>query len=332
MHPNHRGWEMLLVISVLVGLACLSTVLRIAARVKRHTGFGMDDYLCFVASVLMVGMLVELTLWCTMGGSGYHMSELDASTIILFRQIFIASQFTYFVLSPTIKISFICFYRRIFPTKRFLRVTFCLITFLVSWSMAIFLSCAFQCRPLRAYWDRDVEGDCFSSTTYIIVNQAFNVAIDFVILAAPVPMVWRLHRPWQDKLALNAVFALGGFMCFASVYRIVVLVYIDLDDETYTIYDAALWTHVEPSVGLVVSCLPIIRGLFPKFTPKSRKLQTGSNPPRSSTTATWTGSAYRESSDDRRLLQDAWVRGERNWTRLNEGCDLETMRVTDIDV
>ena len=107
MHPNHRGWEMLLVISVLVGLACLSTVLRIAARVKRHTGFGMDDYLCFVASVLMVGMLVELTLCkllknsirsdhslpgyersgCTMGGSGYHMSELDASTIILFRQV-----------------------------------------------------------------------------------------------------------------------------------------------------------------------------------------------------------------------------------------------------
>ncbi|PWY86574.1 integral membrane protein [Aspergillus sclerotioniger CBS 115572] len=320
-----------MVISVLVGLACLSTVLRIAARVKRHTGFGMDDHLCFVAIVLMVGMLIELILWCTMGGSGYHMSDLDARTIILFHQIFIASQFTYFVLSPTIKISFICFYRRIFTTKRLLRFTFCLIIFITSWAIAIFLSCAFQCRPLRAYWDRDVEGDCFSSTTYIIVNQAFNVAIDFVILAAPVPMVWRLHRPWQDKLALNSIFALGGFVCFASVYRIVVLFYIDLDDETYTIYDAAMWTHVEPSVGLVVSCLPIIRGLFPKFTPKSQK-KASSSPPRSSTTVTWTGSAYRESTDDRRLLQDACVREERNWTRLNDGRDLENMRVTDIDV
>ena len=30
-----------------------------------------------------------------------------------------------------------------------------------------------------------------------------------------------------------------------------------------TIYDACLWTHIEPSIGLVCSCLPIIRGIFP---------------------------------------------------------------------
>ncbi|PYI00550.1 integral membrane protein [Aspergillus sclerotiicarbonarius CBS 121057] len=332
MNPNHRGWEMILIISVLVGLACLSAALRIVARVKRRTGFGVDDYLCFVAIVLMLGMLIELILWCTMGGSGYHMSDLDARTIVLFRQIFIASQFTYFLLSPTIKISFICFFRRIFITKRFLRFTFGLITFIATWSVAIFLSCAFQCRPLHAYWDSDVEGECFGSTTYIIVNQAFNVAIDFVILAAPVPMVWRLHRSWQDRLALNAAFALGGFICFASVFRIVVLFYIDLDDETYTIYDATLWTHIEPSVGLVVSCLPIIRGLFPRFTSKSQKKQTGPSPPRSSPTGTWAGSIYYESSDDRTLVQEVGVIGGRPWTRQNDTLDLESLRGTDTDV
>jgi hypothetical protein len=89
--------------------------------------------------------------------------------------------------------------------------------------------------------------------------------MDFVILALPVPMIWNLQRAWQDKLALNGVFALGGFVCFASIYRIVVLFWIEPADITYTVYQATLWTHIEPSIGLICSCLPVIRGLFPKL-------------------------------------------------------------------
>ncbi|GKZ83045.1 hypothetical protein AnigIFM56816_007873 [Aspergillus niger] len=163
MGPSPKGKEMIVIVSVLVGLTCLSMTLRFVARVKRRTGFGVDDCLCFVAVVLMLGMLIELILWCSIGGNGYHISDLDTRTIELFYQ-----------------------------------------------SSGIFLACALQCRPLRAYWDINVKGRCFSATTYIIVNQAFNVVMDFVILAVPVPMIWRLHRSWQDKLALNAVFALGG--------------------------------------------------------------------------------------------------------------------------
>lgn len=35
---------------------------------------------------------------------------------------------------------------------------------------------------------------------------------------------------------------------------------------TDTVYQATLWTHIEPSVGMVCSCLPSIRGLFPAFS------------------------------------------------------------------
>jgi hypothetical protein len=115
-----------------------------------------------------------------------------------------------------------------------------------------------------------VPGTCIDANKFIIVNQAFNVLMDFVILVLPVPMIWNLHRAWQDKLALNGVFALGAFVCFASIYRIVVLFWISPTDPTYTVYQATLWTHVEPSVGLICSCLPIIRGLFPALKLKNR--------------------------------------------------------------
>ena len=157
-----------------------------------------------------------------------------------------------------------------FTTPKFQTFTFYLNCLIAAWGTGIFFACAGQCRPLKAYWDQSVEGHCFNANLFFIVNQAFNVLMDFVILILPVPMIWGLHRAWQDKLALNSVFAIGGFVCFASIYRIVVLFWISPADPTYTVYQATLWTHIEPSVGLICSCLPIVRGLFPAFTLKNR--------------------------------------------------------------
>ncbi|OOQ89920.1 integral membrane protein [Penicillium brasilianum] len=270
MAPSARGWQMIEIVTVLVALCFISVVLRIVARLQRRVGFGVDDYLSVISMVLMIAMLIELGLWCSIGGNGAHVKDLDADTLMNYWKIFLANQFTYFLLCPAIKISIICFYRRVFTTPRFQSFTFGLNCLIGAWGTGIFLACAGQCRPLRAYWDHSVEGQCFDANLFFIVNQAFNVLMDFVILVLPVPMIWNLHRAWQDKLALNGVFALGAFVCFASIYRIVVLFWISPSDPTYTVYQATLWTHVEPSVGLICSCLPIIRGLFPALKLKNR--------------------------------------------------------------
>ncbi|KAJ5731518.1 uncharacterized protein N7483_006026 [Penicillium malachiteum] len=270
MASSARGWEMIEIVVVLVALCVICVGLRVFARLRRRVGLGIDDYLSMLSMVLMLAMLIELVLWCTIGGNGAHVKTLDSKTIENYYKIFLANQFTYFVLCPSIKISIICFYRRVFATCQFQRFTFGLNCLIAAWGAGIFLACAGQCRPLRAYWDKSIEGHCFNANLFFIVNQAFNVLMDFVILALPVPMIWGLHRAWQDKLALNGVFALGAFVCFASIYRIVVLFWISPSDPNYTVYQATLWTHIEPSVGLICSCLPIVRGLFPAFKLKNR--------------------------------------------------------------
>ncbi|KAJ5802054.1 uncharacterized protein N7503_004504 [Penicillium pulvis] len=272
MALSARGTQMIVIVSVLVALCAICVALRVVARLRRRVGFGVDDYLSILSMVLMLAMLVELILWCTIGGNGAHVNTLDNETIQNYYKIFLANQFTYFVLCPAIKISIICFYRRVFTTPQFQRFTFGLNCLIAAWGTGIFLACAGQCRPLNAYWDKSIDGHCFNANLFFIVNQAFNVLMDFVILVLPVPMIWGLHRAWQDKLALNGVFAIGAFVCFASIYRIVVLFWISPVDPTYTVYQATLWTHIEPSVGLICSCLPIVRGLFPAFT-----LKKGSN-------------------------------------------------------
>ncbi|KAJ5237985.1 hypothetical protein N7489_008076 [Penicillium chrysogenum] len=270
MAPSKKGWQMIEIISVLVSLCLISVVMRVVARLHRRVRFGVDDYLSMISMVLLVAMLIELILWCTIGGNGAHIADLSPETLMNYWKIFLANQFTYFLLCPCIKISIICFYRRLFSTPMFQTVTFGLNCLIAAWGTGIFLACAGQCRPLRAYWDHSVKGTCFDAQEFIIVNQAFNVFMDFVILILPIPMIWNLHRAWQDKLALNGVFALGTFVCFASIYRIVVLFWISPTDPTFTVYQATLWTHIEPAVGLICSNLPIIRGLFPALKLGSR--------------------------------------------------------------
>ncbi|ELR07373.1 hypothetical protein GMDG_08388, partial [Pseudogymnoascus destructans 20631-21] len=170
MAPSERGWKMIIIVTVLVGLATIATVLRVFARLKRRVTIEMNDYLCFTALFLLYGCSCR----CAIGGNGTHFSELSPETLIIFGKIFIANQFTYFALCPVLKISIICFCRCIFSGATFHRIS-ALINWLIGlWAAAIFLTCALQCRPLRGYWDKSVDAVCIDGTTYFIVNQTFN--------------------------------------------------------------------------------------------------------------------------------------------------------------
>ncbi|KAG0154559.1 hypothetical protein PDIDSM_127 [Penicillium digitatum] len=93
---------------------------------------------------------------------------------------------------------------------------------------------------LMEYWDHSIEETGLDAQKFIIVNQANNVLMDLVILVLQIPVIWNLRRVWQDKLALNGVFALGAFVCFASINRIVALFWIILTDPAFTVYQTTL--------------------------------------------------------------------------------------------
>lgn len=59
-----------------------------------------------------------------------------------------------------------------------------------------------------------------------------------------------------------------------------------LTHGTDTVYQATLWTHIEPSVGMICCCLPSIRGLLPAHLfPGSRKGTTNSRNAQASASA-----------------------------------------------
>lgn len=133
--------------------------------------------------------------------------------------------------TPIIKLSVIFFYRRIFVVRKFKMITTILATVLACYYVISFLLVMFfQCKPLRKAWDPATHGYCAAPRTRILAWQGINTGFDFTILLLPLPMLWRLNRPWQDRLELSGVFMVGAFVCGASVYRIVTLVKINNED------------------------------------------------------------------------------------------------------
>jgi hypothetical protein len=65
-----------------------------------------------------------------------------------------------------------------------------------------------------------------------MTNGVLSFVGDLIILALPIPMVWKLQINARRKLALSAMFLLGGFVCLTSIFRFIALAQINIKDIT----------------------------------------------------------------------------------------------------
>lgn len=111
---------------------------------------------------------------------------------------------------PTIKLSILLFYKRLFPTRRMKRACNCVGGLLLLWYIAFQTTAIAQCVPISFYWNKDIEhGQCIKFVPFYIALAATNVFTDVVILALPMPLVWKLQVKTPRKIGLTITFLLG---------------------------------------------------------------------------------------------------------------------------
>ena len=168
-----------------------------------------------------------------------------------------------------IKASILYLYRRVFFVSRGFNIALWAIgLFVFGYSVAQTFAAIFQCVPIPAVWDPKVKGDCINTSLAATILAAFNVATDFAILILPMPILWQLRMPTQQKLQIMGMFLLGGFVCFASIYRCVVIHDLSLVDPTWSFVSINTWTMVELGIAIVSACLPTLRPLFSRTLKK----------------------------------------------------------------
>jgi hypothetical protein len=153
--------------------------------------------------------------------------------------------------------------------------------FIVSWFFAVTFAVIFQCTPVNFIWNKALaSGHCINFEKFIFSTALINIITDFTLVAMPVPILWKLQMPTAKKIGTCGIFLLPGIVIISSVLRLTTLhtvdtydfackfyfkrhylwhKLIDLTDETV---DPGVWSTIEPLVGIVGACLPLMTPIF----------------------------------------------------------------------
>ncbi|KAL8882349.1 MAG: hypothetical protein Q9198_000637 [Flavoplaca austrocitrina] len=111
-------------------------------------------------------------------------------------------------------------------------------------------------------------GRCIDQNAYLLVIAVWSVVVDVCIFALPIPMIWNLHMPTRRKFELSIIFGLWFIDILISVFRIVSVQQLNVEDITWSGVSTALWAVAEPSVAILVACAPIYQVFFDRASPR----------------------------------------------------------------
>ena len=170
-----------------------------------------------------------------------------------------------------VKISILLLYRSLFRGRTLHIVNSIFIAVVIAWGLSNLLPSIFSCRPISGFWNFDMQPPpvCIDKRVLYVAGSTINIATDVAILCLPIRQVMRLQMHRQTKVALVAVFLLGGLVCIVSAVRFTVLLKANSLDLTWEFAGVLAWTNAELATAIASACLPVTRPLFRLCLPKS---------------------------------------------------------------
>ncbi|ORY57009.1 uncharacterized protein BCR38DRAFT_355377 [Pseudomassariella vexata] len=236
-------------------------------------GLGADDW--FILASLIVTWAMVAIRWhqILVDHYGFHADELSAATLIDFQKSFLACQEVYFLDALLIKSSLLYMYYRIFGiSQRFTKILWATWSLVVTYFITCVILSIFSCHPVSLLWDRSQPGNCIDEVNFFRSNGIVNMLLDVIVFCLPLPMVWRLHMGFRQRLVSTGIFLLGGFVCVVSILRIITFDHMNPTDFTYTNVHTGIWSLVEQSTAILCACLPTLKPLLRRVPPTIGRL------------------------------------------------------------
>lgn len=96
-------------------------------------------------------------------------------------------------------------------------------------------------------WDSSIKGKCIDTIPFYFALAGTSIGLDLIIIALPLPVLWKLQLRLKQRIILAALFALGFFVTVIQIIRIFTV----KDLKTYTdSKNIVIWSCVEVSLGV----------------------------------------------------------------------------------
>ncbi|KAF7912264.1 uncharacterized protein EAF01_001285 [Botrytis porri] len=279
--------------------AVVAVGLRIWSRRVAGAGLWLDDLFICVALVGGVAMMINFCWWIP-HGFGKHMEAFGPKAEYNFFLGFFMAEVIYTVIIVFVKYSILALYWRVFRSTSIKWPVAILAAIVTSWGIAVLFLSIFTCVPPKGFWDKDIHAACnVNSQQFLIGISVPNILTDVALLLLPIPYVLRLNTAWSQKRLLMGTFLLGGFVCIASIMRLIsVWQQNSVSDFSWNWVDQGIWAVVESNFAIVSACLPTLRIVWVCI---SRRKKNQASAPTSDRPAIWTiGSGPRKQNRKRK--------------------------------
>ncbi|KAK7180494.1 hypothetical protein DPSP01_009970 [Paraphaeosphaeria sporulosa] len=242
-------------------LAIFFVTLRLVGKVMSKR-VRLEDWI-IVSSLILAAMPIACVVKMTTIGFGEHLWNLKPGQLLHSLRYFYIAWSTYVIVLAMMKASLIMFYLEIFPLKRVRIIAYIILGWIVINSLILFFLTIFNCRPVNAFWDRDIKGQCMNINALAFANSGTAIAQDIVLLIFPLVCIRQLKMQRARKFAVGLMFSIGTFGCIASIIRLQSLFTFEATlDPTWDYVPVTIWTEIELACGYVCVSLPAIRVLI----------------------------------------------------------------------
>ncbi|KAF2026213.1 hypothetical protein EK21DRAFT_103380 [Setomelanomma holmii] len=171
------------------------------------------------------------------------------------------------------KLSFLFFYKQIFPGRTIQKIISVAILFNILYGVAFVIVAIFQCRPISFYWttwDGEHTGHCVNINAVAWANAANSIAVDLWMLAIPLSQLIHLELSWSKKAGVIVMFCLGSFATVVSIIRLQFLItFARTKNPIWDQQNITKWSAIEIAVGVVCLCIPSIRVILVRVLPRT---------------------------------------------------------------
>ncbi|KAF2705688.1 hypothetical protein K504DRAFT_440054 [Pleomassaria siparia CBS 279.74] len=267
---NPNGKNVIVVLGVFLGLDYLVVFARFWARHIKRRPFEFNDWAMIVALASVTALYFVEVVAVRNGGVGLHVAELvvhwgGMPTIFTAGKLVLTADILWNLSTLTIKMSILHLYISIFglTSPRFRKTVWAVMGFCILSTVVFVIQILVLCRPLPFFWDKSiVDGKCGSlPLTYLIPGIIITLE-DVAVLALPMPLLWKLKLKTSKKMGAIFIFGIGLIICLISGVRLKYVIELDTEDFTASIWMFAILGTMEPMLGIISACLPVVPSII----------------------------------------------------------------------
>lgn len=197
----------------MASIAGFFIVLRFGYKlVIAHLDLGLDDYFTLATMISAVPSALIIKFGAAPNGLGKDIWTLTPVQITNVGKFFYVLAALYFLQTALLKLSFVSFYMRIFPSKDTQRVLWITFALTAVWGIAFVITTLVQCWPVSYFWtkwDGMHKGSCADANAISWSNAAMSIALDFWIIAIPLWHLRSLEMHWKKKVGVALMLCVG---------------------------------------------------------------------------------------------------------------------------